>query len=241
MTSFFDTPLPFALRVPADRADGGWPRALDPAVLGGADGLRSALADPRVLVVTTGQQPGLFTGPLYTIHKALSARALASELAARWQRPVVPVFWVAGDDHDFAEASVAQWLSSDGTLLTSILPERAADAPLVPIYREPLPAEAMAELDRLESAMPLGPARDQTMAWLRRHYRPGATLGSASAAALGELLSSLGIICLDGSHRAVKQLAAPLLLEAIERSSELERALVARQAVLERAGQARPT
>jgi uncharacterized protein YllA (UPF0747 family) len=70
--------------------------------------------------VTTGQQPGLFTGPLYTIYKALSTAALARVLERQWQRPVVPVFWVAGDDHDFAEASRVSWISADGSVVTAI-------------------------------------------------------------------------------------------------------------------------
>ena len=68
--------------------------------------------------MTTGQQPGLFTGPLYTIHKALSAAALARILERQRRRPVIPVFWVAGDDHDFVEASRASWISAGGTVTT---------------------------------------------------------------------------------------------------------------------------
>ena len=63
---------------------------------------RDRLAAGEVLVVSTGQQPGLFTGPLYTIYKALSAAALARCLEAERKIPVVPVFWVAGDDHERA-------------------------------------------------------------------------------------------------------------------------------------------
>ena len=68
---------------------------------------RERLAAGEVLCVTTGQQPGLFTGPLYTVYKALSAIALAKRLERERGVPVVPVFWVAGDDHDFAEANHA--------------------------------------------------------------------------------------------------------------------------------------
>ncbi|MEE8117642.1 MAG: bacillithiol biosynthesis BshC, partial [Gemmatimonadales bacterium] len=57
------------------------------------------------LCVTTGQQPGLLTGPLLTIYKAVSAIALARRFEEILGRPVVPVFWVAGDDHDYAEAN----------------------------------------------------------------------------------------------------------------------------------------
>jgi len=98
---------------------------------------RDRLAAGDVLVVTTGQQPGLFTGPLYTIYKALSAIALARRLENDWRVPVVPVFWVAGDDHDFAEANHASFINANGELTSIVLRERPADAPLIPLAREP--------------------------------------------------------------------------------------------------------
>src|SRR5213078_2374491 len=80
---------------------------------------RDRLAGDAVLAVTTGQQPGLFTGPLYTIYKALSAIALARRLERERGVPVVPVFWVAGDDHDFAEANHASFLARPAISRTS--------------------------------------------------------------------------------------------------------------------------
>src|SRR5438045_4856433 len=68
------------------------------------------------LCITTGQQPGLFTGPLFTLYKALSAIELARSAEAALGRPVVPVFWVAGDDHDFAEANHCFVLDAQGEL-----------------------------------------------------------------------------------------------------------------------------
>ena len=90
--------------------------------------LKARLSD-GVLVVTTGQQPALFTGPLFTIYKALSAAALATVLERQWSRPVLPLFWVAGDDHDFAEASHAEWLAADGAVTGTRLPARTRRAP----------------------------------------------------------------------------------------------------------------
>ena len=113
---FVPTPLEHPLEPPAPRAGGldaaaGRRRSCRPST---RDAQLQRLRQPGALAVTTGQQPGLFTGPLYTVHKALSAAALARVLEARWNRPVVPVFWLAGDDHDFAEASTASWIAADG-------------------------------------------------------------------------------------------------------------------------------
>lgn len=64
------------------------------------------LADDRVFCVITGQQPGLFGGPLYTVHKAATAVRLARELSAVPNAPrVVPLFWNHSDDHDLDEAN----------------------------------------------------------------------------------------------------------------------------------------
>src|SRR5947209_16412702 len=87
---------------------------------------RDRLAAGEVLAVTTGQQPGLFTGPLYTIYKALSAIELARRIEAVRRVPVVPVFWVAGDDHDFAEANHAAVLNANGEPVNIRLRERPA-------------------------------------------------------------------------------------------------------------------
>ena len=120
---FVATPLEHPLEKPATR-EGARTEAIDalaPAFLPSAtrDALLARLRSPGALAVTTGQQPGLFTGPLYTIHKALSAAALAAILEERWGRPVVPIFWLAGDDHDFTEASTAAWITADGTVATA--------------------------------------------------------------------------------------------------------------------------
>ncbi len=221
----------------ASRAAGVVDGVLDAIVdAPGTAALMGRLRHPEVLVVTTGQQPGLFTGPLYTIYKALSAAALAAELESRWGQPVVPVFWAAGDDHDYAEARWAGWLDPQGDLVTASLPDRAPDAPLTPMARLPLPGEVLGLLDELERAAPPSPQRDQTLAWLRHHYRPGATVGTAYAGALAELLAPLGIVVLDSAHRHAKAAMAPILLQALGRARELDQALAAHAAALAAGG-----
>jgi bacillithiol biosynthesis cysteine-adding enzyme BshC len=209
--------------------DDGWRTQLDPALIdtAGADAIRHRLHLPGALVVTTGQQPGLFTGPVYAIHKALAAAALARVLERRWQRPVVPLFWVAGDDHDYAEASHASWNDATGAIVDWTLPQRPATAPQRPMSDEPLPAEIVDGLRQLEAGLPAGQARDDTMAWLRRHYQPGVSLHASSAGALAELLVPFGVLCFDPTHVAAKQAQAPLLREALRHAGELDAALEA--------------
>ena len=90
------TPLADSVPAPALRTGALQSGLIDACLRApGSDAAIQSLAQPGTLVVTTGQQPALFTGPLYTIHKALSAAALAEVLGRRWSRRVVPVFWVA--------------------------------------------------------------------------------------------------------------------------------------------------
>ena len=217
------TPLDAAIADPRPRP-GALAAGLEEAFVSSAarEAAAAKLRQPGALAVTTGQQPGLFTGPLYTVHKALSAAALARVLEARWNRPVVPVFWSAADDHDFAEASEASWLAADGSVATAALPPRPAEAPLTPMYREPLGPGLGPALAQLEESLPPSEFRDVTLEWLRRHYRPEATVAAAYAGALAELVAPAGVVVLDSAHPAVKRAAAPLLLRALEQAAELD-------------------
>jgi bacillithiol biosynthesis cysteine-adding enzyme BshC len=232
-----DTPLAGRVAVPPLRRE-TWNPALEPALIRapGDAALRARLRLPGALLVTTGQQPGLFTGPSYAVTKALSARALSAALERRWNRPVVPVYWIPGDDHDLHEVSQVSWLNGEGGLVTAALPPRASDAPLTPLWREPLGAAVLPLLDAFEESFTGQGTAGATVEWLRRHYRPEATLAGAYGAALAELLAPYGILCLDSTHAAVKQAAAPLLLRALQHAEALDGALTARSEELARAG-----
>lgn len=235
MLTIVDTPLGIAPAVPEPRA-GGFPADLEAALLPGAPEARARLAQPGALVVTTGQQPGLFGGPLYTVHKALSARALALELERRWNRPVVPVFWLAGDDHDYAEATTSAWIGAEGSLVSAALEPRPADAAQRPMAREPVPQRAAELIAEIGQALPAGPAREAALGWLSRHWRADTTLAGAFGGALAEILAPFGILCFDPTAPAAKRRAAPVVVAAAARAAELDRLLVERSAALEAAG-----
>jgi bacillithiol synthase len=235
---FVDTPIAPPAPVPVPDAGGGLDGELLSAccVAPGIEPQLERLAAPDALAVTTGQQPGLLLGPLYTIHKALSAAALAARLEAEWNRPVVPVFWLAGDDHDFAEAHATAWVGADGALHSAALAERPADAPLVPLYRLPLGPSVQEALAALRASFPASPFAEATLEWLGRHYRPEGTVGGAFAGALAELLAPHGVVCFDSTHPAAKRAMLPGLLAALEDAGPLDRALAERALELAREG-----
>jgi uncharacterized protein YllA (UPF0747 family) len=168
-----------------------------------------------VLTITTGQQPGLFTGPLYTVYKALSALALARRCAREWHTPVVPVFWVAGDDHDFAEANHTAFLNTAGELTSVVLRDRAPEAPLLPLARERCGPEVEGALTALRTGTPETEFKTGVLEWLERCYRPEATLADAFAAALGALLGAQGLVVLRAYDPDAKRAAAPWILQGL--------------------------
>jgi bacillithiol biosynthesis cysteine-adding enzyme BshC len=195
-----------------------------PKTLANIDRLRRG-----ALTAVTGQQVVLFGGPLFSILKALTAVKLAEQATAAGVE-CVPIFWLATEDHDLAEVSHVSLLSETG------VPERLAtashgivDAPVGTVLFGP---EIEAVVER--AAWLLGDSEVTT--WLREAYRPGETLGSGFARLFARLFADWGVILLDPADAALHAVAAPILRQSIERSSELDEALLARGKELEAAG-----
>ncbi|HLZ45545.1 MAG TPA: bacillithiol biosynthesis BshC [Gemmatimonadales bacterium] len=210
------TPIP----VPAERIPAGQARRVAPDVLAGIlpGPARDRLARGDVLAVTTGQQPALFTGPMYTVHKALSAIALARRLERERGVPVVPIFWIAGDDHDFAEANHTAVLGKDGEVVEIVLRERPHEAPQLPLFREPLGDDIRRALVGFDAALPDSESKPDVRHWLESTYRPDTNLADAGADALQRLLGARGegLAVFRAHDRAAKRAAAPLLLRALD-------------------------
>jgi bacillithiol biosynthesis cysteine-adding enzyme BshC len=190
--------------------------------------------------VVTGQQVGLFLGPLYTLHKAASAVVLARALTAQTGTPVVPVFWLQTEDHDLAEiASVA--VPSGPRVATLAVPVDAANRIAIAHCR--LPAEIDGCLDALSEAIaegqggrPPGPHAAEHLARLRRHYRPGAPWAEAFAGVLAELFAPEGLVLVDPREPALAQAVAPVHARALADAAPIAAALIASDAELARAG-----
>lgn len=225
-------------RAIAAQRDRRFPVAAAEALIAGPGAVpnRERLLAGGCLAVTTGQQAGVFTGPLFTIYKALTAATLAAELERRLGVPVVPVHWVAGDDHDFAEIDHCAVIAEDGTPREIVLRHRSPDARLTPVFREPVGKEGVAALDALAAALPAGRGRDDAIAWLARAYTPERSLAEAHALALAELLGPFGVVVCRGWHGALKRAALPVVLGALEQAAALDTALAREAAGLRAAG-----
>ena len=181
--------------------------------------------------VTTGQQPGLFGGPLYTWWKALSAVALAARLESLTGMPVVPIFWAATDDSDFAEASYTIVQSTDGAERIDM---RIDAEPGTPLSRVPI-GDIDEQVAKLERSAGSGASADILKA-VRESYRASATVGGAYVDLLRRLLEPFGMPVLDASHPAVRATAHPLLQRALEKAEAIEEALATRTRDLKAAG-----
>jgi len=196
--------------------------------------LRAAsLLQPDTVAVVTGQQPGLFGGPLLGLYKALTAVKLAQDLEARRGRPVVPIFWVASDDHDFEEIRGTALLDTTGALRSfRYAPhDEPVDRPSAHIV---LDETILPLLQELEAALPAGPNRDASLALLLRCYAPGASLAGAFARLLSALLPEL--VVLDPADAVLKQLMAPVIARELRDGSPSTRAAETAGAALAAAG-----
>ena len=208
----------------------------------GADGaaLASArrLLDPRALVVVGGQQAGLFGGPLYTLHKALTVRLLAGELEADLGCPVVPVFWIASDDHDLAEVARAWVTDADGALREAVLPGHLAAATLnrIPVSQVTLGPDVTAALDGLEATLPRTPFTAEVLSALRAAWQPSAAFPRAFGEWMHRLLTGTGVVTVDPSDVRLKRLGSPLFAREIGEAGIVGRAVVEQTARLAAAG-----
>ncbi len=195
-----------------------------PQTLANLNRLRAGAA-----AVVTGQQVGLFGGPMFAIYKALTAVKLAEE-ATQAGVDAVPVFWLATSDHDLAEVNHVAFPGPDGALQT--IATTSHDVPAVPVSAVRLGDEI---LPVVEHAAALLGESDVTR-FLREAYRPGETLGSSFARLYARLFAEWGVILLDASDSELHRVGEPMYRSAIENAAVLDTALLARGEALEAAG-----
>jgi bacillithiol biosynthesis cysteine-adding enzyme BshC len=179
--------------------------------------------------VVTGQQVGLFGGPLFSIFKALTAVKLADQ-ATQAGSDCVPVFWLATEDHDLEEVNQVSIPGPDGSLQKLTVQAQAlAGAPVGTVQ---FGSEIQSVVEAATGFLGASAISD----FLREAYCPDETFGGAFARLFAKLFAGWGVILLDAADDELHQIAEPVYQAAVERASELDGALLARGKALEAAG-----
>lgn len=181
------------------------------------------------MAVVTGQQVGLFGGPLFSILKALSAVKLA-EAATQAGVDTVPVFWLATQDHDLDEIQSISLPGAEASLQK--VTATSHGIPGSPVATVPLGPEIEETLKATEQLL----GESEVTTFLRESYTPEATYGSAFARLFTKLFDEWGVILLDAADPELNAVAEPIYREVIERSVKLEESLMGRDRELEAAG-----
>jgi bacillithiol biosynthesis cysteine-adding enzyme BshC len=190
------------------------------------------LEKPDTVAVVTGQQAGLFGGPLYTLLKAINTLQLAERVRVETGVPAVAVFWIDEEDHDWNEIRTAQVLDANSALRSVTVPdvEGAGSRPIASLV---LNEGINAALDELVAVLTPTEFTGEVVAGLRAHYRPGAGMGRAFAGWLDRLLGRHGLIVFESADVTAKPLAADLFAREVGQPGRTS--TLARQAATEMA------
>lgn len=179
-----------------------------------AQAAAESLRDARTVAVVTGQQAGLFGGPLYTLLKAVTAVRVADQVRQEHHVPAVAVFWVDAEDHDWDEVKSCTVLDPDSAPRPVALPDpAAAGRSIAHVQLDASVDTALAELQSLLSPTEFTP---QLLDDLRRAYRSGAGMSEAFSQWLESVLGPMGLVVYDASDPAAKPLVAGLFAKEVE-------------------------
>jgi len=173
-----------------------------------------ALAAPDAVAIVTGQQAGVFGGPLYTALKAVTAIQLAQRIQREQGVPVVPLFWVDAEDHDWEEIRKAEILDRDFNVVEIVLGSLPG-AGTHPVGSLMLDDSINRALKSLSEMLPPGEFSEPALAALSKHYTPGATISKAFAGWIEELLGHHGLVVFDAGDPTVKPAVADIFVREL--------------------------
>jgi bacillithiol biosynthesis cysteine-adding enzyme BshC len=193
------------------------------------------LRNPQTVAVITGQQAGLFGGPLFTLLKALTTIRLAEQVRAEHGVPTVAVFWIDAEDHDWDEVKTCSVLDTDMKPVAIA----AGDPPHAhagPVARVRLDESVNAAVSALEAALPGTEFTSWMLEVLRRAYAPGTGMAKAFGRWLESVLGQRGLIVFDASDPAAKPLVSHIFAREIEQAGQTARLASEAGAALEARG-----
>jgi bacillithiol biosynthesis cysteine-adding enzyme BshC len=206
-------------------------RGAPPEALAAAAKLR----DASTVAVVTGQQAGLYGGPLFTLLKTLTALKLARRIETEYRVPAVAVFWIDAEDHDWDE--VKQIGVFDGDLnLQHIAVGNPPGAHEGPVASVALDGSAEVALDALRATLPVTEFTAELIESLRAIYRPGVGMAEAFGRWLESVLGPHGVVVFDAADPAAKPFVADVFAREIEHAGETSRLAAEAGAALQARG-----
>jgi bacillithiol biosynthesis cysteine-adding enzyme BshC len=209
-----------------------------PELYGSSKERLEKLIEGRGLFVATGQQAGLFVSPLLILYKAFTAARLAAQLEERLGFPVMPLFSVASEDHDWAEVDHTHLIDLENRLrrLSVAAPHAEEGGPTPPVERIKLGSHIEQALNDLIQLTPESEFKDNVLKPLRDAYRPGRSLSDAFQDALSYLLDGHDFLLSRTAHPFVKGETRQVLWAEWEGRAESAARLVERSERIVRAG-----
>jgi len=177
------------------------------------------LGDPGTVAILTGQQAGLFGGPLFTLFKALTAIKLAEQVSHDHGVTAVAVFWADGEDHDWNEVRSCTVLDEALVPRAVSLPARAA-ADHTPVAAVRLDASVERALDELDGALPSTEFKGPLLADLREIYAPHRSMADAFCRWMERVLGGRGLIVYDSSDPRTKPLVSSVFAHELSRPGQ---------------------
>jgi bacillithiol biosynthesis cysteine-adding enzyme BshC len=177
------------------------------------------LAEPRTVVIITGQQAGLFGGPLFTLLKAITTMKLAEQIQRAHGVQVVPVFWIDAEDHDWPEVNHCTVLGNELEPRSVTLGDLTGAGQL-PIGRLLLDDRSTQSIELLAQALPESEFRASIIENLRRAYRPGVGMAEAFGCWLEATLGERGLVVFDASDPAAKPLVRDVFIRELKAPGE---------------------
>jgi bacillithiol synthase len=189
------------------------------------------LRQPDAVAVVTGQQLGIFGGPLFTLYKTITAIRLAGAMEEQLGVPVVPVFWVEGEDHDFAEISVVHLLRQNDVVDVRLKPPEPPST-WGAVGRIVLGEDVVRSIDEVDEALAPSDFHDDVIALLRDAYKPGRTLEDAFVVLWKAFFGKHGLVFMNPDDRRFKRMVSPLFERDLTDGQEVVDAVMSAGAAL---------
>ncbi|WP_411955377.1 bacillithiol biosynthesis cysteine-adding enzyme BshC [Alkalibacillus sp. S2W] len=185
------------------------------------------LLDPNASVVIGGQQTGLLTGPLYTIHKIVSIIIQAKEQQDYLKQPVIPVFWMAGEDHDFLEVDHVYTLDENELHKTRINDQTPFDVKL-PLSKRELPKDTQAFVDRVFASFQETEHTKAVYDLVTQALLASDTYVDFFACFIQQLFQEEGLVLVDAADDDLRRMEKDYFIKIVDHQQEIATSVVNR-------------